>query len=161
SAITDDRGLGEDEIIALDGEPAFVFAARARGAQLASREWEWDDDHLVWNASERFGEQQVADLLDRATDQRVVRFRESWQGSKTAPKDNDSPTRREAIRAIGADEVLAAACAGESDWWSFQSWGKYARRTDLLQVARHLRTVREPTALTNLDNVFLRRPIPR
>src|ERR1700733_9483853 len=44
--IAGSRWLGEEEIIRLDGEPAFLFSARVRGKDLTTRGWEWDDGSL-------------------------------------------------------------------------------------------------------------------
>ena len=70
----DDNLLGEEEIISLDGEGAFLFAARIRGLQLASREWEWDDEHLVNLAIGRCGKERVENLLDHSNDKAIVYF---------------------------------------------------------------------------------------
>src|SRR2546430_30277 len=55
----DSPWLGEEEIIELDGESALVFAIEVRGRGLANREWAWDDERLIEQAIERFGEDPV------------------------------------------------------------------------------------------------------
>src|SRR5213076_1532841 len=75
----DSPRLGEEEIVALDGEQGFLFDARVRGRLLAGREWEWDDGSLIDLAAERFGEEHVGRLLEAATDEAVSRFREYWR----------------------------------------------------------------------------------
>jgi hypothetical protein len=64
----DSAMLGEEEIIALDGEPAFLFAAQIRGRQLADREWEWDDRSLIDQAIDRLGEERINILMSESTD---------------------------------------------------------------------------------------------
>ncbi len=67
--------LGEQEFI---HEHAFQFAARIRGKQLASREWDWDDGSLVDYAIERCGEGRVESFLQDSTDEAIQAFREGW-----------------------------------------------------------------------------------
>jgi hypothetical protein len=71
--------LGEEEVITLNGERGFLFAARVRGRLLAGRAWGWDDRSLIDLAGERFGEANVGRLLEAATDEAVSRFREHWR----------------------------------------------------------------------------------
>lgn len=65
--------LAEKEILELDGEQALVFAARIRGAELAHREWDWDDRFFIRRVSSRFGEDIVHRGL-RSSDEHIVRF---------------------------------------------------------------------------------------
>ena len=99
--IADCLWLAEDEIIRLDGEDAFLIAARARGNSLASREWEWDDDHLISNAIERFGEARVTNLFELTTDNEIVAFSRSQLATSRATQ-----RRREMKRLLR----LARAC---------------------------------------------------
>jgi hypothetical protein len=84
----DHHWLGEEEIIQLDGEKAFLFAARIRGDSLPAREWEWDDGCLVRNAIERFGEGRVAELLGRAEGHGLHRFLHGWRGQKVRARES-------------------------------------------------------------------------
>lgn len=88
--VEDSPWLGEEEIVALDGEQAFLAAARVRGKLLLGREWEWDDGSLIEFAAERFGAKYVENLLETATDEAVNRFREHWRQDrqKRAEKPN-------------------------------------------------------------------------
>src|SRR5438105_5218110 len=71
--------LGEEEIVRLDGEQGFLFAARVRGRLLACREWEWDDESLIGLATERFAVEHVNGLLEASSDEALSRFREIWR----------------------------------------------------------------------------------
>ena len=102
--------LGEKEVIALDGEPAFLFAARVRGRLLAGREWEWDDGGLVDLAAKRFGEDRVGRLLDAAKDGAVRRFRDQWlDDRRKMVHQQDRPSYQERMAATPVREVLRAA----------------------------------------------------
>ena len=57
--------LGEVQILNLDAEKGFLFAGRVRGAQLANRQWEWDDRSFVDTAIERFGREREMKSCNR------------------------------------------------------------------------------------------------
>src|SRR5207249_9100779 len=82
--IPDSPWLGEEDVVALDGEQAFLFAARVRGRSLASREWEWDDGHLIDLAMKQLGQPHVGRLLDASPYEAVKRFRDRWRQDEEA-----------------------------------------------------------------------------
>ena len=134
----DSGWLGEEEIIHLDGEKAFIFAARVRGKQLASREWEWDDASLVNCAIERCGEDRVSSLLEQSTDEAIRLFRDGWHQFKAAEaEEKQLPSRRDLMRRITVGEIISAA---ETDARSspFRGWGMHADAPDLQAVLQRL-----------------------
>jgi hypothetical protein len=152
--------LGEEEIIALDGEQAFLFAARLRGASLADREWGWEDDSLLQFAIKRFGESRVSDLLEASSDAAVRRFLDGWRSDelrKAGPKQPDTYSER--MAAISVAEIIRAA-EGESKRSLFRGWGRLAGEADLRLVLQRLRTERQPQVLVKLLQVFSARPLP-
>ena len=159
----DDLTLGEEEILRLDGESAFLFAARVRGEGLPGREWEWDDGFLVDEAIERLGEARVAELLNQSQDGAVVAFRSGWQAQNELQKSPEPrPTYQEEMRSISVGEILSAA---ESDtarlgYFRFRGWGKYASEADLEAVFRKIRSAREPVVIARLLRVFSDRAAP-
>jgi hypothetical protein len=160
--IADSPWLGEEEIIGLDGEGAFFFAARARGERLAGREWDWDDNSLVGEAIERFGEERVNGLLNDARDGAIVSFRTAWRRQKEAEAGR-MPTlsHRERMRTITVEEVLLAAESDEPRFNFFRGWGMYADDADLELILQHLRAAREPRVIAHLLRVFSNRAAPR
>ncbi|MHB1556137.1 MAG: hypothetical protein ACYC61_01525 [Isosphaeraceae bacterium] len=159
--IADSPWLGEEEIVRLDGENGFLFAARIRGGQLASREWEWDDAMLVRDAAERFGEQRVNDLLDGASDEAIASFREGWRRHEKGENRQDAASlHREEMRAITIEDILSAAEADEPRFHLFRGWGIHADDVDLETILQHLRGAREPAVIARLLQVFSKRAVP-
>lgn len=159
--IADSPWLGEEEIVQLDGENGFLFAARIRGGQLASREWEWDDEMLVQDAVERFGEQRVNDLLDGTSDGALASFRAGWRRHEKEDALRDPPSSyRGKMRAITISEILSAAEADEPRFLLFRGWGMHADDVDLATIFRHLRAAREPAVIARLLQVFSKRAVP-
>lgn len=159
--IADSHWLGEDEIVRLDGEKGFLFAAGVRGKGLAGRGWEWDDESLVWNAVERFGEGRVNDLLGNTADEALRSYREGWyQHKRTEDGQDPRQSHQERMRAITIGEILSAADSNDTGF-HFRGWGRYATETNLLTILEHLWAVREPTVITKLLQVFSNRAYPR
>jgi hypothetical protein len=157
----DSHWLGEEEIIRLDGDEAFLFAARVRGEGLAGREWEWDDDALVHDAIERFGEERVKHLLDRTEDSALRTYREGWYEREA--KDDRGPiiSHRETMRAITVGEIVTAAESSGFRFYPFRGWGMYADDADLAIVFHSLSAAREASAIANLLWVFSNRAAPQ
>jgi hypothetical protein len=152
--------LAEGEVVGLDGEQGFLFAARLRGRQLRDRAWEWDDDSLVDFATERIGEGHVAGLLQDSPDEAIRHFRESWLREKQRKGEvKPSESHRERLAAIPVEEVVRAA-EGEGKCYWLLGWGKHAAEADLQTVLRHLWTAREPNVITSLLRVFSARALP-
>jgi hypothetical protein len=152
--------LGEEEIVALDGEQAFLFAARLRGASLADREWGWEDDHLLQFASKRFGESRVSGALEASSDTGVRRFLESWRRDELRKAESKQlDTYKEQMAAISSAEVIRAA-EGERNRFRFRSWGRLASEADLRLILQRLRIEQRPQVLVKLLQVFSARPLP-
>jgi hypothetical protein len=155
--------LAEEELVDLDGEKAFLFAARVRGRGLATRDWDWDDDHFVENAIKRWGERQVKELLDNSADKAINTFREIWHQEKRKKAERKPAlSHKERVRAITVNEIL---CAAESDDTRFvglfRGWGMHADPTDLGTVLQHLWAAQQPKVVTNLLRVFSNRALPQ
>jgi len=157
----DSAWLGEQEIVALDGEQGFLFAARLRGQQLASREWEWDDGSLVTGAIEHFGEERVNKLLDASSEVAIGRFLESWRRDKQRTAERkQAKSQKERMQAIPVEEVIRAAETDSKCYW-FRVWGMHADEAELQTVLQRLWTAKEPRVLANLIKVFVGRPQPK
>jgi hypothetical protein len=158
--VADSPWLGEEEIVALDGEQAFLFAARVRGRSLAGREWEWDDGSLIDLAVKRWGEEHVGRLLDASSDEAVIRFRDHWrQDERRQAEQQQHASHRERMRAIPVEEVLRAA-EGDSKCFWLRGWGIHADEPALGTVLQRLWSVREPQIIANLLRVFSARELP-
>jgi hypothetical protein len=158
--VADTPWLGEEEIITLDGEQAFLFTARVRGMSLAGREWEWDDRSLTDLAIERFGEEQVRRLLEASSDEAVSRFREHWRHEKEKKaKQRDHRSHRERMAASPVEEAIRAA-EGDSKCFWLRGWGIHARAGDLQTVLQRLWGAQEPRIIANLLKVFSARALP-
>lgn len=156
----DSPWLGEEEIVALDGEQAFVFAARVRGRLLVSREWEWDDGRLIDIAVERFGEEHVGRLLEATLDEAVSRFREHWrQDKQREAEQRQHRSHRERMVAIPVSEIIRAAESDSKCFW-LRGWGMHAGEADLQTVLQCLWAAREPRRIANLLRVFSARALP-
>ncbi len=170
--IADCPWLGEEEVVRLDGEKGFLFAARLRGGQLVGREWDWDDDALVKDAEERLGEGRLAELLAGTTDEAVRRFRDGWVRQKMAEDQAaiESPHLERArsvaadlerVQSVSADELIASAGSGHLALVHFLRWGRHADEANLDRVFRHLLFTEESPALAGLIAVFMHRGYPR
>jgi hypothetical protein len=159
--VADSPWLGEAEILTLDGEQAFLFAARVRGRFLEGRGWEWDDGSLIDLAAERFGEEHVNRLLDASSDGAVSRFRESWRQEKqNKPEQHDHHhSHKERMAAISVQEIFRAA-EGDSKCFWFRGWGMHADHADLVAVLHRLWLVHEPGVIANLLRVFSAHALP-
>jgi hypothetical protein len=159
--IAEYRWLAEEEIIQLDGEEAFLFAARVRGKQLSSREWEWDDGSLVSDAIKRCGEDRVSDLLEHTADSDVRLFRSGWLQQKIADAVQSQPqSHRDRMRKTSVAEILSAAASERDRCYSFRGWGIQADQAQLETVVEHLWNSQHRNVIANLLKVFWRRPLP-
>lgn len=152
--------LGEDEILALDGDSGFLFAAKVRGRELADREWHSDDDSFVWTASERIGENRVRELMRSASDEAIRRFHKLYRQAIQARADREPAlTHRERMARITVAEILKLA-ETPRQVWLMGAWGKEAGEDDLRGVVQVLWGAREPDVTANLLRVFSARPLP-
>ncbi len=156
----DNLSLGEEEIIALDGESAFLFAVSVRGRNLASREWDWDDGYLIDRVSDRFGKEQVNGLLEASSDGAIRRFRERWQLENQRNAERTTPeSYKERMKALPVEEIIRGADT-ERKCFSFRGWGLNAKEADLQTVLGNLWTARKPNVIANLLRVFSGRALP-
>jgi hypothetical protein len=156
----DSPWLGEEEIVALDGEPAFLFAARLRGQQLTAREWEWDDRSLIDQAIDRFGEERVNTLLSASSDTAFSRFGECWRQDKQgAAETKQVQSHRERMKTVPVEEIVRAAEGDTKCYW-FRGWGMHAADADLKVVLQRLWAAEQPHVIANLVKVFAARPLP-
>lgn len=156
----DSPWLGEEEILAIDGEEGFLFAARVRGRNLAGREWDWHDGRLIELASKRLGEVQVNQLLGGSFDETIARFRAGWEREKSKIAD-ESPAEahKERMKAIPPSEIIRAA-EGEASCVWFRGWGRHAAEADLQVVLQYLWSAKEPRVIVNLLNLISGRSLP-
>jgi hypothetical protein len=156
----DNAWPGEEELVRLDSEQGFLFAARVRGELLKGREWVWDDGGLIDLANTCLGEDRVRCLLDASADQAIQRFRKSWQREKEKKTQGTTPeSHRNRMRSATIEEVLRAA-EGESIAGWLRGWGMNASETDLQTVLQHLWAAHDPHVIANLLRVFSARALP-
>jgi hypothetical protein len=152
--------LGEEEIVALDGERAFLFAARLRGHQLGTREWEWDDGSLVTQVIDQIGEERVNNLLEASSDTAVRTFLDSWRRDKQRTADRKQPeAHRERMKAIPVEEIIRAAEGDTKCYW-FRGWGMHATEAELQTILQRLWIAEDPRIIANLIKVFGARALP-
>ena len=158
--ISDCPWLGEEEIVALDGQSAFLFAAAVRGRNLPDRDWDWDDGRLVDLAVERFGEGFISGLLSNGLDKSVNHFLERWKQEPQLKAGKSGPaSHKERMAAIPVEEIIRAAKGKKPCYW-FRGWGKQAEEESLRVVLQYLWSEKEPTAIANLLRVFSGRALP-
>jgi hypothetical protein len=151
--------VGEEDIIALDGEQGLLFAARIRGEQLASREWEWDDGRVITFATERLGEKPVHDLLGASSDAAIQRLWHRWKRDQQRAENQPAGAHRARMTAIPVAEIFQAAESTNKCVW-FRGWGMHADDAALRLVLQRLWSVSEPTVMANLLKVFSNRALP-
>jgi hypothetical protein len=159
----DTRYLGEEEIIRLDGDEAFLLAVRVRGSQLAGRNWDWDDSVLMQKTVERLGEERVSSLLQAAGDEAVQRFRDRWQQEKDNEErqDESDQTQSEQTTPTGVSEIISAIESEAKNRVTLRIWGRRARDEDLETVLQYLLATRNPESIANCLRVFSARQFPR
>jgi hypothetical protein len=157
------RYLGEEEIIRIDGEEAFLFAARLRGRQLEHREWEWDDSVLIDGAGKHLGKDRVENVLQVASDEGAKRFRNAWLRAKSAEEASEESRESYAdrMKQIPVADIIAAAESPETKYSYFRRWGRWASNQDLEAVLEHLLSSPEPKVIANYLEVFSWREFPR
>jgi hypothetical protein len=155
------RWLGEEEIIRLDGGPAFLFAAQVRGAQLKERDWDWDDGLLVDQAGEHLGEDCVKALLESATDDDVRRFYRAWGQSENRISPKSGESYADKMRQIPVAQIIAAAESDGNIFPHFRGWGRHANPDDLETVFQKLSQAQHARAIVRLLRVFSNREFPR
>ena len=160
--IAHSRHLGEREIVKLDGEAAFLFAARARGRLAEGRDGFWDDGELVFTAGELLGEDRAVALLDASADRDIARFRESWRADEREGAERRAAQLPygEQMAALTTDDILAAAESPGPLRRHLGGWGRRADPADLEAVAARLWAATEPKAIARLLQVFSARALP-
>lgn len=157
----DSPWLGEEELIALDGEAGFLFAARRRGRSLAARAWDWSDASFLEAASAVLGAAVVEGALLGA-DADLVRLRERrLEAQQQEAERKPVGSHRERMRAIPVQEILAAAETPTSPLHGMlRGWGMHAEPKDLAAALERLWAAREPRAIGNLLRIVSGRPLP-
>lgn len=156
--IADSPWLGEQQIIALDGEQAFLFAARVRGERLATIEWEWDDGSLAHDAVEQFGEERIVSLMSASTDSGIKRFYENWR-EQAVRKSTRTRSHRDRMRSLSTDDILEATHGQDRCFW-FRGWGMHADESDLRSILAALWGADDPNVISRLLRVFSNRSLP-
>ncbi|MFK7777069.1 MAG: hypothetical protein QM501_02950 [Gimesia sp.] len=153
--------LGEKEIIRLDGEQGFLFAARVRGERLETTEWDWDDEYFVSNAMEQCGKEQITRLFQMTTHTNIKRFHEHWnkcQKEQSSCKNKGSFIER--MHAFSADNIIEAA-QNNDDNFSFSGWGRQADTASLNKILETVWQTTELSVLRNLIRVFFKQTLPK
>ena len=158
-----DPTFGEEELIDLDGEAGFLFAARVHGESLPSREWEeWDAVSLIETAITKLSEPTVVTLLDRESQhsQAIKRLRDCWRSSIERKANPPKQPHADRMRQVSLNTVIHAAEAEKDQAGLFRGWGMYAAEADLRVVLDRLLNAQDPAALVNYLRVFSNRTMP-
>lgn len=156
-------GVGEGNLIDVDGEAGFLFVARRTANRLAGRDWNsFDDGYLIHVAIEQFGEPRVGEVLSGDSDPALVAYREGWDRfRRTEAEERERRASRKPNRLLSVDEILAAAGGIVAKFNLFSNWGRWAAADDLMPVHQRLCDTREPFEMLNLFALFSRRAFPR
>jgi hypothetical protein len=154
--------FGERELIDLDGEAGFLFAARIRSEALSSREWDWEDGHLIEEAIEKLGEPAVLALLDRESQSSpaMLRFHDAWRAAVQLKTDDPRQKHIERMRQYSLTDIIQRAESERSQVGILRGWGMYADEADLRIILDRLLNVQDPAILVNYLQVFSNRPMP-
>lgn len=156
----DRDSLGEEDLIRLDGERGFLFAAGVRGRELASRDWDCDA-MLVENAVEYLGAERVDALLDAAADEETRRFVRGWRSQIRRVRDpNPQQSHIDRMRAIGVEVILAEAESNRVGSGRLRAWGMHADEANLEIVLQRLWAARDAKVIVKLLRVFSNRALP-
>ncbi len=152
--------LGEDELLALDGETAFRFIARVRGRWLATRDWSWADSRFVEQGIEKFGRERVDQLFDEWTAKAIRRYRDGWrqhQQKESIAQPRQSYEQR--LASITVEEIFRTA---ETTLYgaNIRGWGKQASEVELNRVLERIWSEHDPKTLANLLSSFQARALP-
>ena len=159
--LAEKRWLGEREIIRLEGQSAFPFAARARGKQLTSRDWDCEDNMFMSAVLEMWGDQRVTELLEQSNERSIECYRLAWLEQKRIKSAPDrGRSRAEQVQAVTAAEIIAAAQSDVVRYSQLRSWGNHADRTALGVVIEQLWASDDPKTIANLLKIFSNRPFP-
>jgi hypothetical protein len=155
-------GLGEDELIAVEGQQGFLAAVRRHGRDLTSREWEWFDRALGDAGQELLRDQQLLDLLDSESgaDLEVRRFRDAWRDERERQAAATPIPYRERVSAPTVQEIIEAAEHGVPGCVSFRGWGRFAADDDLNRVYERLLASSGIEAIRRFLQVFAVRAFP-
>jgi hypothetical protein len=152
--------VGEEEIVALDGEQGFLFAAGVRGRLLIGREWEWEDENLFDIGVKRLGEDHVIKLLNVPLDAAVKRFLEYRRLKEETKSENQAfAAYKSRIASTSVEEIFRAAESNNMGLW-FRGWGKFAEEPALQSVLQHIWLEQNPKVIANLLKVFAARTLP-
>lgn len=152
--------LAEEEILQLDGEQGFLFAARVRGQRLATNEWDWDDRYFVSKAINQLGEDLIVRLLKTSSDTDIKRFYQFWNDCKQDQSQcDDNGSYIDHMQAIPVEKVIEAAHTNDASF-SFTGWGRWADLTSLNSVLDTLWKTTELTVLKKLIKVFWMQTLP-
>lgn len=160
--LKDDPYLAEDEILELDGERAFLFAARIRGERLKSIAWDWHDESFLDKAVELLGTERVLQLLQDSNDADLLRLYDRWPRKEERRKKPAASSReryRQRMRSHSVEDVLEAARGRDRCHW-FRGWGAYAEEAELEIVRSALLEEEDPHFICQLLRVFSNRAIP-
>jgi hypothetical protein len=151
--------LGEDHLIALEGEGGFEFAAGVRGERLTLEPWDWAHTVLMEDAFERWGRDRTVRLLEDSVEPGAQTFLDAWRGQPTPPVADGGHAHRARMRAIPVADVLMSA-NGETGCHWFRPWGANADDADLRIVLDAACRERDPKRLSRLLRVFALRTLP-
>ncbi len=155
--VADMRWVGEEQILRLDGELGFLFAARLRGLRLETQEFDWEDNNLLNLAIERLGEDRVIASLEAATDGATQRFRDGWTWHKNAQSSEKRISHSERMQQIPVTTIISNAESGELSIGVARGWGMCATEQDLEIIRQRLVAASTPSVIAKYLKVFSNR----
>lgn len=154
--------LGEEELLKLEGERAFLCIAHKVGRRLLSPSYDRYLPLAVQSGADHLGSDFVERLLEDSRDPDIVRFREAWRVTQAREQSGSpfaSPEQMiSRLKAIGVQQIFENAAKGSHR--DFRGWGSHARDEDLRHVASEIWTCRDPQMLESLLWVFSNRALP-
>lgn len=161
--LSDTQYLGEEEIIRLDGEQAFLLAVRIRGTQLVDRDWDWHDSVLMDKAVEQLGEERVNGLVGATAHEAIQRFRNRWHQEKSNAEQREASgqNRSEQAGMTPISEIISTIESEPKNRVTLRIWGRRATEEDLETVFQYLLSACNPTFIANSLMVFSAREFPR
>lgn len=153
--------LGEQEIVNLDGEEGFLFAARIRGERLKTDEWDWDHDALIRHAIDQLGEERIITILSDSTESGLQRFYECWkQQEKMESEKENAADERERRYSAPVSEIMEAASEKTGSYVWFRRWGMRAEESALNEILAAIWNEENPEVISRLLRVFSNRALP-
>ena len=152
--------IGEEELLALEGDAALRLIASARGQRREPHEWDWDDDQVVECAVKNMGEARVREVLAELSDPGIVRFAAAWKQNvrQSVEKSSPRPTRAGAAP-LDLDDLFSPLNLKDNGYWLL-GWGMRAEASALPPILERLWQERDAEVIAKVLRTFSNRELP-